>query len=110
MGPDLRIQVANEALLTAWGKGPNVLGQLVTDMLQELVGQAISQHLQEVLTTGEVLYLRNERVDLLIDGRLQPYCYTYSFTPLRDAQGQVYGVLNTAADVTDLAQARLLVD
>ena len=106
VGPDLRIQVANEALLTAWGKGPNVLGQRVADVLPELVGQAIFQHLQQVLTTGEALHLRNERVELLIDGRLQPYCYNYSFTPLRDAQGQVYGVLNTAADVTDLAQAR----
>ena len=107
VGPDLRIQLANEALLTAWGKGPNVLGQRVADVLPELVGQAIFQHLQQVLTTGEALHLRNERVDLLIDGRLQPYYYNYSFTPLRDAQGQVHGVLNTAADVTDLAQARL---
>ena len=45
-------------------------------------------------------------MDLVIDGHLQPFYYNYSFTPLRDAHGQVYGVLNTAADVTDLALAR----
>ena len=106
VGPDHRIQLANDALLTAWGKGRDVVGQRFADVLPELTGQPIFGHLHQVLRTGEPLHLRNERVELVIDGQLQPFYYNYSFTPLRDARGQVYGVLNTAADVTDLAQAR----
>ncbi|MFD2719828.1 PAS domain-containing protein [Hymenobacter monticola] len=106
VGPELRIQLANEAILAAWGKGSDVIGRRFADVLPELEGQAVVGQLHQVRTTGEPLHLRNERVDLLIDGRLQPFYFNYSFTPLRDGQGRVYGVLNTAADVTDLALAR----
>ena len=106
VGPELRIQLANEAILTAWGKGLHVVGQRYADVLPELATQAVFEQLHQVLTTGEPLHLRNQRIELVIAGTLQTFYFNYSFTPLRDTQGQVYGVLNTAADVTDLVLAR----
>ena len=103
---DLRIQLANDAILTAWGKGSDVVGRRFADVLPELADQPIVEQLHHVRTTGEPLHLRNERVELVIDGSLKPFYFNYSFTPLRDAAGTVTGILNTAADVTDLALAR----
>ncbi len=36
---------------------------------------------------------------------MQTFYFNYSFTPLFNLEGQVYGVMNTAADVTDLVNA-----
>jgi PAS domain S-box-containing protein len=43
---------------------------------------------------------------MVINGTPQIFYYNYGFTPLHDAEGRVYGILNTASDVTDLALAR----
>jgi light-regulated signal transduction histidine kinase (bacteriophytochrome) len=37
---------------------------------------------------------------------LQSFYFNYSFTPVLDENGQVYGVMNTAAEVTDLVLAQ----
>ncbi|UOQ82505.1 PAS domain-containing protein [Hymenobacter sp. 5414T-23] len=106
VGPEFRIQLANEAMLTAWGKGPQVFGQRFADVLPELVPQGVTAQFQQVLTSGVPLHLRNQRLEVLIHGQPQTYYYNYSLGPLRDSRGQVYGILNTAADVTDLALAQ----
>ncbi|MGY2134490.1 PAS domain-containing protein [Hymenobacter sp. HD11105] len=110
VGPDLHIQFANQAILDGWGKGSDVIGQRFADVLPELENQAIFEQAQQVYATGEALHKRNQRVDVLMHGQLQIFYYHYSFLPLRDAAGRVYGVMNTAADVTDVAEARLRVE
>ncbi|MCA8832399.1 PAS domain-containing sensor histidine kinase [Hymenobacter pini] len=109
VGPELRIQLANEAILAAWGKGPDVIGQRFTDLMPELADQSVFEELHHVLRTGEAVHRRNQRVEIVVNGILQPFYFNYTFTPLPDAQGKVYGILNTATDVTDLilAQQRL---
>ncbi|RSK49568.1 PAS domain-containing protein [Hymenobacter rigui] len=109
VGDELRIHLANEAILAAWGKGPDVLGRRFTELMPELANQSIFEELHHVLRTGEVIHRRNQRVEVVIDEVLQPFYFNYTFTPLLDSAGSVYGVLNTATDVTDLilAQQRL---
>jgi PAS domain S-box-containing protein len=104
-GKEMRIQFANQAILDAWGKGYNVIGKKFSDILPELDNQEIFQQLESVYTKGIAYHAKNQRVDLVIDGKLQPYYFNYNFTPLYNANGQVYGVMNTAADVTDLNMA-----
>ncbi|QKG51950.1 PAS domain-containing sensor histidine kinase [Hymenobacter sp. BRD67] len=106
VGPELHIRLANEAMLTACGKGPHIIGQRYADVLPELATQAVFEQLYQVLHTGEPLHLRNQQLEVVFEGVPQTFFFNYSFTPLRDTQGAVYGVLNTAADVTDLALAR----
>ncbi|WP_426489978.1 PAS domain-containing protein [Hymenobacter sp. 102] len=105
VGPELRIQLANEAMLTAWGKGRDVLGQQFTDLMPELATQAVFEELHHVLRTGEPVHRRNQRLTINLNGTAQDFYFNYSFTPLLDARGSVYGVLNTATDVTDLMLA-----
>ena len=105
-GREMRIQFANQTMLDVWGKGNDVIGKLYTEVLPELENQEIFQQLDGVFMTGAPFHAKNQRVDLVVGGRLQPYYFNYSFTPLFDADGRVYGVMNTGADVTDLNLAR----
>lgn len=105
-GRDMRILMANQAIMDVWGKGDNVVGKTYHEILPELAGSQIYQQLDRVFTTGEPFSARNQRVDILVNGRLSPFYFNYSFTPLRDSNGEVYGVMNTAAEITDLIQAK----
>ncbi len=53
---------------------------------------------------------RHQQVDIETNGILTAYFFNYDFTPLYDAAGNVYGVMNTAADVTDLVSAKQKVE
>jgi len=102
IGREMRILLANRSIMDVWGKGYEVVGKLYAEVLPELENQDIFKQLDSVFGTGEPLHARNQRVDLVVDERLQSFFFNYSFTPLFDAEGQVYGVMNTAAEVTDL--------
>jgi PAS domain S-box-containing protein len=104
-GREMRIQLANQAILDAWGRD-DVIGKLYSDVLPELANQQIFQQLDDVYTTGIPFHAKNQRVDLVVDGKLQPFYFNYSFTPVLDSNGMIYGVMNTAADVTDLNVAK----
>ncbi|RYG32319.1 MAG: PAS domain-containing sensor histidine kinase, partial [Chitinophagaceae bacterium] len=61
--------------------------------------------LDKVYTTGIPFHAKNQRVDITANGVLQPFYFNYSFTPLYDSSGNIYGVMNTAADVSELVKA-----
>lgn len=109
-GREMRIELANQTILDIWGKGNEVIGKLYSDVLPELENQEIFNQLDSVFTTGVPFHARNQRVDLLIDGQMTPFWFNYSFTPLYDTVGNIYGVMNTAAEVTDLNLAKLKVE
>ena len=104
-GREMRIVLANQAIMDVWGKGNDIVGKTYHEVLPELENQGIYATLDNVFTSGKAFNARNQRVDLVVDGKLQPFYFNYSFTPLFDGEGKVYGVMNTAADVTDLALA-----
>ncbi|OYU79449.1 MAG: PAS domain-containing sensor histidine kinase [Flavobacterium sp. BFFFF1] len=109
-GNELTIALANPAIMKAWGKGSDVVGKRYTEILPELENQQIFDQLRNVLSTGLPYHAKNQKVDLEIEGILKTHYFNYSFTPLFDNEGNVYGVMNTAADVTDLnlAQQKLI--
>ena len=109
-GREMRITMLNQAIIDVWGKGPDLIGKKYAEVLPELANQKIYAQLDEVFSTGTPFHARNQRVDLIVDGNLQSFYFNYSFTPLFDAQGKVYGVMNTAADVTDLNISKLKVE
>jgi PAS domain S-box-containing protein len=109
-GREMRITMLNQAIIDAWGKGSDLIGKTYSDVLPELENQDIYPQLDRVFTTGIPFHARNQRVDLVVDGQARTYYFNYSFTPLFDGNGKVYGVMNTAADVTDLNIAKMKVE
>ncbi len=106
IGREMKIELANQAILDAWGKGNDVIGKLYADILPELDNQEIFTQIQSVFSTGIPFHAKNQCIDLLVDGKIQTYYFNYSFMPLRNSNGKVYGVMNTAADVSDLNFAK----
>ncbi|MBA3665941.1 MAG: PAS domain-containing protein, partial [Bacteroidetes bacterium] len=102
IGEELIVEVANQAMLDTWGKGKNIFGKSYEEILPELSNQEIFAQLDSVFKTGIAFHAKNKRVDLMIDGKMNTHYFNYSFTPLFDDKGKVYGVMNTGADVTDL--------
>jgi len=106
IGSDMVIARANQSIIDVWGKGPDVIGKPYAQVLPELESQHIYEQLDNVYKTGVPLHVRNQRIDLVVDGALSTFYFNYSFTPLFDTAGKVYGVMNTAAEVTDLIIAK----
>ncbi|MBA6152037.1 PAS domain-containing sensor histidine kinase [Gelidibacter maritimus] len=109
-GDDMRILLANQSVMDAWGKGNDVIGKLYADILPEFGSQHIFDQIRKVLRTGIPFHTKNQRVEIVINGKLNTFYYNYSFTPLLDASGNVYAVMNTAAEVTELNEAKQKVE
>ncbi|WP_051664219.1 PAS domain-containing sensor histidine kinase [Dyadobacter crusticola] len=106
VGPEMRIQLVNQSIIDVWGKGPDIVGKRYAEVLPELAGKGIYEQLDGVYRTGKTFNASNQRVDLMIEGELRRFYFKYTFTPLFDSDRNVYGVMNTAADVTDLVLAQ----
>lgn len=109
-GREMRVAFANQSIKDAWGKGNDIEGMTFSEMLPELEGKGFYESLDTVYTTGKAFHSKNERIELVVDGVLQPFYYNYSYSPLFDKDGDVYGVMNTAANVTDIEIARQKVE
>lgn len=106
VGREMKIQLANQSIMDVWGKGNDVVGKLYSEILPELENQKIFDELRQVYDTGIPYHSKNTKLHLLINGKKKSFYFNYSFTPLFDADGKVYGVMNTAADVTELNVAK----
>lgn len=108
-GLEMKIELANDAMINVWGKDRSVIGRTLRESLPELEGQPFFQLLHDVYTTGKTYYGEEDRVDLMINGEMQTGYFNFTYKPLRNEQGEIYGILNMAMDVTEqrLARARI---
>jgi PAS domain S-box-containing protein len=106
VGPGLVVELANEMMLGYWGKGPNVIGKPLAEALPEIEGQPFLGLLHDILQTGQTYQSRAAPADLVVGGVLGTYYFDYTYKPLFDDTGKVYGILNMAVDVTAEVLAR----
>lgn len=109
-GREMRVALANEAMLKVWGKDASVIGKLLNEALPELDGQPFHQLLGDVFTSGESYSANEARADLVVNGKLQPFYFNFTYKPLRDANGNIYAILNMAVDVTESVIARFALE
>jgi len=105
MGEDLLVTIANKATLDIWGKTKEVIGKPFHEILPELEDQPFRQLLLEVYRTGNSCSFTDQRADILINGVLQTFYFTFSYQPFKDPTGRVTGVFCIANDVTGLKKA-----
>jgi PAS domain S-box-containing protein len=100
LGPDHVIAYANPLILRYWGKDARVLGLPLLQALPEVADQPFPALLAQVYATGQPYVGTRQAATLRVAGELRTAYFTFTYQPLRDAAGQVYGVHNTAIDVT----------
>lgn len=106
VGDNLKIGLANAAMIKTYGKGNDVIGKTYPEVVPEIEKQQILDEALGVLKTGTAFHAAAKKVDLVIDGVMTEHYFNYSFIPLFDEKGEVYGVLNTGTNVTDLPLAK----
>ncbi|WP_159469954.1 PAS domain-containing protein [Dyadobacter sp. 3J3] len=109
-GKQLRIELANDLMLNYWGKDSSVLGKPLAEVLPELKEQSFLNILNTVLETGEPYKALNMRAELFIDGVLKSHYFDFTYQPVRNKDGEVYGVMDMAVDVTDRVIAQQKID
>lgn len=100
-GREMRIQWANDAMIKLWGKDKSVIGKTIREALPELEDQPFHSQLDDVFTTGKMYQATEDKGELVVDGALQTFYFNFSYKPLYDTEGKVYGILNMAIDVTE---------
>jgi PAS domain S-box-containing protein len=100
-GPEMKIEIANEVMLGYWGKGETVLGKPLADALPELKGQPFLDILARIYQTGEIHEKTEAEAQLVVNGVLGTYYFDYTYKPVRDAHGNIFGVMDMAIDVTE---------
>ncbi|WP_394773447.1 PAS domain-containing protein [Flavobacterium sp.] len=106
VGKEMTVELANDSIIKVWGKGNDVIGKSFKDVVPELDNQLVFEQINEVLTTGKSFHTKNTPLDLTVDGSLGTYYFNYSLTPIYDVNGNIYGVMNTGVDLTDLNIAK----
>lgn len=106
VGPELVIDVANELMISFFGKGPSILGKPIREVLTETKDQQALQLLDTVFNSSEPFKATGAPANLTIDGVPGTYYFDFSLKPLRNAAGAVYAILQTATNVTQEVTAR----
>jgi len=105
-GPDMVLQEANEKMLEIFGKGESIIGRPIMEAVPELRETHLFQAYHNVLSTGEIHTESAARIMFVIDGSPYYGYYDYTYKPLYDTKGEIYGVICTAIDVTEEVVAR----
>jgi PAS domain S-box-containing protein len=100
-GPDA-IQFYNDAYRPSFGVGthhPGALGQTARECWTEIWDQ-IESRLNVVMHQGQATWNENQLVPILRNGQLEDVYWTWSDSPVRDATGNVVGVMVTCTETT----------
>ena len=100
-GPGQVFVALSDAMQRQLG-GREVLGLPAREAIPELAAQGLADELERVYHTGEPLRASAVRAwwDADGDGVPEEHVVDYTYHPLRDAEGRVYGVVSHLADVT----------
>ncbi|MVM30325.1 PAS domain-containing protein [Spirosoma sp. HMF4905] len=109
-GKDMIVETANEAVLASWGKDATILGKPIRQALPELEGQPFLALLSQVYSTGELYSAYAAPARLMINGKLEDVYYDFIYTPIRNVEGIVTGVMVLATVVTEQVLARQKVE
>ncbi|OIN59184.1 ATP-binding protein [Arsenicibacter rosenii] len=106
-GRECRIELANDIMLRYWGRTrEEVINKPLFDALPEVKGQPFEAIVKNVFDTG-VPFIANEiPATLLNNGLLKTIYVKLIFTPLREEDGTISGIMGLAHDITDMVLAR----
>jgi PAS domain S-box-containing protein len=106
VGRDLIVELPNQAFIDIVGKGSDIAGKPLREVMPELENQAFLQILDNVYTTGIMYQSPGIQVNIVRNGVMTYNFYNITYSPLFDESGQVYAILDIAIDVTEQVKAR----
>jgi len=104
-GEDLVVEQVNRSMLQMIGRGEEILGKPLIEVLPELEGQYVWEQVQKVYREGISFYQSEVLVPHKRTGILEDYYYNLAYRPLKE-NGQITGMIQVAIDVTEQVVAR----
>ncbi|MCJ8155692.1 PAS domain S-box protein [Chryseobacterium sp. SSA4.19] len=101
VGENARIEFANQAMLSIWGRGPEVIGKGLVEAMPELSGQPFLEMFAKVWREGITISGNDTPAEILVNGVLDTYYFDFEYRAIRNINGTVMAVLHTATDVTE---------
>jgi PAS domain S-box-containing protein len=100
-GREMKIALANDKMLDLWGRDNAVIGLPLIEALPYLKGQPFLDILDKVYSTGQSHSESAARAEMERDGKLNTRYFNYTYKPLINDGGEVYGIIDMAIDVTE---------
>ncbi len=101
IGDEAVIQYANDAMLAVWGKDSSIIGLPLEEAIPEMKGQPFKEMFATAFREGTVYSGKETPADLVLGGKLGTYYFDFEYTPVRNSEGLIFCVMNSAVDVTD---------
>jgi len=106
-GPDHVIELANPPACEVWGRRQEeVIGRPIAEALPEIRDQVFPRLLDQVLRTGEPYVGKEAPYERRLGTGTETHYLNFVYSPLRNVEGAIEGVLVIAFDVTDEVRAR----
>jgi PAS domain S-box-containing protein len=104
VGPDLVVEMPNQRFIEIVGKGADISGRPLCEVMPELLteNQPFLDILQDVYRTGRTFQTDAAMVKIVRNGVLTENYYNITYSPVTDANGEIYAILDIAIDVTEL--------
>lgn len=105
-GKDMEITLANDLIKEIWGKGNDVEGKTLLQVLPELKDQPFPAMLDKVYTTGIPVYANEMLARLQHEDKMKEQYFNIVYQPDHEADGTISGVITIAYDVTEMVLSR----
>lgn len=105
-GREMKVEIINNIMIGYWGKGNTVLGKPLIEALPELKGQPFLKLLDDVYTTGKTYVAKDTLVELEVDGVKGQYYYDFTYKPVRNPEGEIFGIINVSINATERVHAQ----
>lgn len=107
-GPNQIYELANPYFLEI-ADHREIIGKENLEAFPELEGQIYAGLLNQVYMTGENVHMKEAKVHLTRQGKLQEYYYDFSCIQIRDSSNRPYGIFMHVVDVTDKIRVREMI-
>ncbi len=106
VGPEYIIELPNQAFIDIVGKGPDIEGRPLLEVMPEIRDQSTPRMLELVYKTGVMQKAFGHQVHFVKNGVMTHNYYNSNYAPLRDENGEIYAILDIAIDVTEVVVQR----
>ncbi len=109
-GREMRISFMNEPMIVLFGKGRDVIGKPLMEVLPELEGQLFPQLLDDVYSTGVPYYGYEMPGTLVRNGKAEQTYFNFVYQPYREIDNTITGITVIGTEVGPQVIARKQVE
>ena len=109
-GKDMVITLANDAIKEMWGKGKEIEGKPLIEVLPEIKDQQFPALLDKVYTTGIAFNAYEILTRLQRNGQLEDMYFNFVYQPYLEADETISGVTIIASEVTTAVVAKKIIE